>query len=110
MSKKEKELEIVKLRKLLEQNKIEHIYNGSLKNDGDYMFGLGERQQIELYDGKNRILSVIFGRGTYGYESGLLEIMGLLTPEEEDNDSVLGYLTADNVYYRIMKYYATKKN
>ena len=47
------------------------------------------------------ICSAICGNGTYGFEHGLLEIMGLLTPEEEEFDSVVGYLTADDVFKRI---------
>lgn len=49
--------------------------------------------------------SVIFGNGTYGYEKGLLEIMGLLTDDELEYDSVVGYLTAKDVFDRISKHY-----
>jgi hypothetical protein len=30
-----------------------------------------------------------------------IEIMGLLTPEEQEYDSVVGYLTAEEVFRRI---------
>lgn len=49
-------------------------------------------------------LSVICGLGTYGAEEGLLEIMGLLTEEEQENDDVVGYLTAAEVLERILAY------
>lgn len=42
--------------------------------------------------------------GCYGREKDLLEIMGLLTPEEEKINSVIGYLTAEDVFERITKY------
>ena len=53
--------------------------------------------------------SVIFGKGTYGFESGELEIMGLLTPEEEACYSVAGYLTAEEVFNRISKHFKSIK-
>jgi len=62
----------------------------------DYERGLG------FYgDYSNEVCSVIEGDGTYGYEQDLLEIRGLLTPEEEKKDTVCGYLTAENVFERI---------
>jgi len=56
---------------------------------------------------ENRIVSVVQGYGTYGNEHDLLEIMGLLIDEERKSDSVIGYLTAQEVFDRIMK--ATKE-
>ena len=47
------------------------------------------------------VCSAIWGEGSYGYENGLIEIMGLLTPEEEEYDSVVGNLTVDEVFNRI---------
>lgn len=40
-------------------------------------------------------------RGSYGYEQGLLEIYGNLVDYETDGDSVVGWLTADDVIKRI---------
>ena len=45
--------------------------------------------------------SVICHKYSYGGREGLLEIMGLLTEEEEEWDEVVGYLTADDVFARI---------
>ena len=50
--------------------------------------------------------SVICHPYSYGGEEGLLEIMGLLTEEEEagdtgDDSAVLGWLTANDVFARI---------
>lgn len=57
----------------------------------------------------DRVCSVIQGYGTYGAENDLLEIMGLLTDEEEKDDSVAGYLTAKDVFVRINKHYAKQQ-
>lgn len=54
-------------------------------------------------DTSDTVCSIIQGYGTYGEEDDLLEIMGLLTPEEEEWDSVCGSLTAENVFERIKK-------
>lgn len=51
------------------------------------------------------ILDAIEHWSSYGKESDRLEIMGLLIPEEEEDDSVLGYLTAEEVFERIRKHY-----
>ncbi|MCR4848144.1 MAG: hypothetical protein K5920_04755 [Bacteroidales bacterium] len=54
--------------------------------------------------GIGSVCSVIYG---YGKEKGLLEICGLMTEEEYEkvNDSVLGYLTAEDVFARIKKHW-----
>ena len=45
---------------------------------------------------------VICHKGSYGYEEGLLELMGtLLTEEELRYDTVRGYLTAKDIIERI---------
>lgn len=51
------------------------------------------------------VCSCIEGRGTYGSDFDLLEIMGLLTDKELKYDSVAGGLTADDVFNRIKKHY-----
>jgi len=56
------------------------------------------------------ICSVICGYGTYGGDEGLLEIMGLLTPSEEEQDSVVGYLSAEDVFNRIKNHYDSNKD
>lgn len=57
---------------------------------------------------KEVVADVIQHFGSYGHDDNLLEIMGLLTPEEEEHDSVLGYLTAMEVYERIVKHYLSE--
>lgn len=60
--------------------------------------------------GIDRVLSAVEFRGTYGAEKDLIEIMGLLTPEELLMDSVKGYLTAENVFNRIKEHYEEVQN
>lgn len=55
--------------------------------------------------GDDLVCSVILHRGSYGHEEGLLEIMGLLTDEEYERDSVAGCLTADDVFNRIKNHW-----
>lgn len=64
----------------------------------------------ELFDGfkiiiynkshNSVICDCIENRYSYGSEQDLLEIMGALTLEEEKDDNVLGYLTAEEVFKR----------
>ena len=95
--------EIFKLKSMLEESNI------------PFEFNIREFGADKLYHicypngGHGRKCSVIQGKGSYGGEDNLLEIMGLLTEEEEEYDSVLGYLTAENVFDRIEKDFLKKK-
>lgn len=60
--------------------------------------------QIRLGD----LADVIQHDGSYGNGQDLLEIMGGLTEEEEEDDSVLGYLTAEEVFKRFKYCYEHK--
>jgi hypothetical protein len=55
---------------------------------------------------EKRVVSVIEHYGSYGHAQDTLEIMGLLTDEERKCDSVVGSLTAQDVFSRIQKHYA----
>ena len=50
-----------------------------------------------------RVCSIIETEFSYGGKNDLLEIMGLLTDQEAQRDSVVGYLNAENVFARIKK-------
>ena len=94
----EKYTEIFKLKKMLEDAHIpfEWIEHG------------GDKQGYQICypkEGEERICSVIEHEYSYGNEKDLLEILGLLTLEEEKNNSVVGYLTADNVFSRISEHW-----
>lgn len=69
--------------------------------------------QIVIKDKENPNLilcDVIYHFASYGYEQNLLEIMGALTKEEYEDDSVLGYLTADEVFKRFKYCYENNTN
>lgn len=74
-----------------------------------YGMPYGGIQRIKYPKKEDFVCSVVYGYGTYGYESGELEIMGLLTPEDEKYDSVVGHLTAKEVFDRISKHYKESK-
>ena len=60
------------------------------------------RNQVVVYDTEGNIKwDAICHYGSYGYEDGLLEIMGDIVDEEEDGDSVAGWLTAEGVIKRV---------
>lgn len=87
--------EILRLKKMLEEAKIPFWWKEK-HFDG---------HQIEYpYKGNEKcICSVIEFEYSYGSKEDLLEIMGLTTEKEEqkEDDDVLGYLTAENVFNRI---------
>lgn len=80
--------------------KTGHKFFERIDTDEDYF----NRHQIIVYDenGK-RLWDAICHRGSYGYESGLLEIYGNIVNEKEDGDSVVGWLTAEKVIERLEK-------
>lgn len=107
-------MEIERLHKMLTDAEIEHEWLDRtpqirkrdpivLQIRDEYPWGW----QIIVYrpDGE-RLISAIEGFGSHGYglkgeQGDSIEIMGLLTPEEEKDDSVLGWLTAEEVFRRI---------
>lgn len=101
--------EIDKLKKMLDDANIPYKYSHTVLGHDHICYPEDNITLDASTSFGNRRCSVIFGSGTYGYEKGLLEIMGLLTPEEEEMDSVVGYLTAENVFDRISKDWAEHK-
>lgn len=51
------------------------------------------------------VCSVIQHAFSYGGKEGYLEIMGLLTEEEGEGNSVKGWLTAEDVFERISNHF-----
>jgi hypothetical protein len=89
-------LEILKLKEMLEKANIPFEYNDDLFNgykSPSYQIVISTRYNKRLCD-------AVYHFGSYGHEQGLIEIMGALTEEEKEQDSVLGYLTADEVFKR----------
>ena len=63
---------------------------------------MGWHQICVPESGENCRWDAICHRGSYGYEQGLIEIYGELVTEE-DGDSVVGWLTAEDVIRRLEK-------
>ena len=106
--------EIFKLKKMLEDEHIPFNWIENWGYDGTELEvarrvapDLTERYQIcyPVFASEGRVLSAVQGFGTYGAEDDLIEIMGLLTPEEKKHDVVAGYLTAEDVFERIKNHY-----
>ena len=125
--------EIFKLKEMLEKAEIPYIFIDRFEEDrklmenneylneylkdkeyyqillfNDFREVMEHYNTYKVFDNEKRIISIVQGYGTYGEEDDLLEIMGLLTEEEEKIDSVTGYLTAENVFDRIVKYFKDK--
>lgn len=106
--------EIFKLKRMLDSARIPYVYTDrSIKNA--YSNGTDFIQhQIEYpcseTENADRVISVIQSFGTYGNEKDLLEIMGLLTVEDRQYESVCGGLSADNVFERIDKHWREHNN
>lgn len=64
-----------------------------------------ENGQLWYPSYKNNVCDVICHEYSYGGKEGLLEIMGLLDEEESERDSVVGWLTAENVFARIYTHF-----
>ena len=110
--------EIFKLKKMLENAKIpfDFITGFGYPEEIRKMYPLiCEHYQICYPSEKDRWISVIEGFGTYGGDYDKLEIMGGLTPLESyqkytiEEDEVIGYLTAKNVFNRIKNHYEKEK-
>ena len=102
--------EIFKLKRMLEDAEIPFVFaDESYDLDDGFKF---EKYHIEYpcsyKENQDLVCSVIQGWGTYGAEQDLLEIMGLLTDEEKE-DCVCGWLTAEDVFERIKTHYEGSK-
>lgn len=91
--------EIFRLKKMLEEAKIPFQFSENFH---------GGFHIVYSFEGKE-ICSVIEHDFSYGREKDLLEIQGLMTEQEmkEEQDSVLGYLTAANVFERIKMHWTS---
>ena len=114
-------MEIEKLHNMLTEAGIEHEWRDRTPDGWNKMCRKYPRifesnrvwgWHIIVYkENGDRLVSAIEGWGTYGYsseddclfgpKSDLIEIMGLLTPEEKEHNSVVGWLTAEEVFRRI---------
>lgn len=91
----EKYTEIFRLKKMLEDANISFRFYWKSDLMGFHL--------IYPATGDKRVCSVVEHAFSYGSSKNLLEIMGLLTDAEKEDDFVAGYLTADDVFERIRK-------
>lgn len=94
---KEKYKEIFRLKELLENSEIPFTFE-SFENVGFHLCYPNNEEH-------KRVVSVIEHKYSYGSEADLLEIKGLLTKEEQDEDDVVGNMTAEEVFNRIQDHY-----
>lgn len=84
----------------LEQYLKDHRYRYERKDkESEYPDGKFNWHQIRVYDHSGEIQEwdAICHYGSYGYEQGLLEIMGSITGDSD----VIGWLTAEEVIERL---------
>ena len=87
--------ELDKLEQYLKEHKIPYE-----RIDGDRYFV--DRHQITVFDENGEIQwDVICQEFSYGYSEGLLEAMGKPVVKKSDHDTVVGYLTAEDVIKRL---------
>lgn len=98
--------ELDKLEKYLIEHRIE--YNRYRETaelvswDGSITTEIQTRDQICVpEEGERCQWDAICQSGSYGYELGLLEIYGEIVDEQKDGDTVVGYLTAEDVIKRL---------
>ena len=77
--------------KMLEEAKIPHTFKPFIN---------GYQIVIWSKDEEQRLCDAVQTFGSYGMENDKIEIMGALTQKEREIDSVLGYLTAEEVFKR----------
>ena len=85
--------ELDKLESYLKENGYEYIR----EDDNSQRYN---KHQIIVFNNGDRSWDAICQFGSYGYEESLLEIYGDIVDEEKDGDSVVGWLTAEDVIQR----------
>ena len=94
--------EILRLKEMLEKANIPFSFTDDFFNIKKIISNFSTmRRFYPAYQIRiNSNLDVIEHIGSYGEEDDLLEIQGGLTAKEYERDSVLGYLTAEEVFKR----------
>lgn len=82
--------EITRLHTMLEDNRIPHLFHR-----------LYDGWQVCYPDSENRRISAVQHYFSYGAKDNRIEIMGGITQADGTEDSVLGHLTAEDVFARI---------
>lgn len=95
--------ELNKLEEYLQEHKIKYSrfdQDEVLTEDG--FIAKMMQHQLVILDKNGRVLwDAICHQGSYGYEQGLLEVMGSTVVLPSDGDSVAGFLTAQDVIDRL---------
>ena len=86
--------ELDKLEEYLKEKGIEYE---RIDNHPDFQNGNWHQICVPCYEQEFRQWDAVCHAGSYGYEQGLLEIMGIICPDHD----VLGFLTAEAVIRRI---------
>lgn len=86
--------ELDKLEEYLKEKGIEYE---RIDNHTDFPNGDWHQICVPCYEQEFRQWDAVCHAGSYGYEQGLLEIMGIICPDHD----VLGFLTAEDVIKRI---------
>lgn len=96
--------EIFRLKEMLEEAHIPFVFADERFGNDNYIFYHYHIYYPSTFLEGNCVCSVVQGSGTYGNNANLLEIMGLLKPDES-GESVKGWLTAEDVFERIKEHY-----
>lgn len=88
-------LEILKLKSMLEEADIPFYYTDDMFENGEEAYQI--IVNVTKYGDR---VDAICNDGSYGSEDGLLEIMGGLSESEGEHECVLGWLTAKEVFKR----------
>ncbi len=105
--------EIKKLDDLLNQANIPHDFHPFMGGFQVTYYGKKGKPEAEpgtiLGPGFGAICSAVEHSFSYGHENDTIEISGLMTKEEYEStgDSVLGNLSAEDVFTRIKKHWET---
>ena len=99
--------EILRLKEMLEKANIPFTFTDDFF--GAKKRGILEENSYPAYQIRlNKNIDVIQHFGSYGEDENLLEIKGGLTVEESKESSVLGYLTAEEVFKRFKYCYENR--
>ena len=96
--------ELDKLAEYLHEIKMPFMqYECNKQWDVDDCIVMMDRHQICVPNQEYPIWDAICQRGSHGYEEGLLEIYGVIVNETIDGDTVVGWLTAEDIIKRLEK-------
>lgn len=96
--------EFNKLENYLKENGYEYTRRRRATEELEKAVPLDFGEQICVYENGKVVWDAIFGAGTYGAEVGLLEVMGEAVVKDGGENSVNGWLTAEDIIERLKEY------